>query len=110
MNCVQEEGCSFCCSGYFYTNAAYSIYLVFENSQAPKDKGVDLVACISVNDPFVMSAWGADRGVGEDVMMFSDGNCEFTLAIGLEMDGSGFGLGTRSQRYAMVLTWRSFSS
>ncbi len=61
------------------------------------------MACISVNDPFVMSAWGADRGVGEDVMMLSDGNCEFTSAIGLEMDGSGFGLGTRSQRYAMVV-------
>ena len=74
-----------------------------ENSQALKDKGVDLVACISVNDPFVMSAWGADRGVGENVMMLSDGNCEFTSAIGLEMDGSGFGLGTRSQRYAMVI-------
>jgi len=74
-----------------------------ENSQALKDKGADVVACISVNDPFVMSAWGADRGVGENVMMLSDGNCEFTSAIGLEMDGSGFGLGTRSQRYAMVI-------
>jgi|TARA_B100001029_G_scaffold38202_1_gene29367 peroxiredoxin len=74
-----------------------------ENSQAIKDKGVDVVACISVNDPFVMSAWGKDRGVGENVMMLSDGNCEFTSAIGLEMDGSGFGLGTRSQRYAMVV-------
>ena len=74
-----------------------------ENSQALKDKGVDLVACISVNAPFVMSAWGADRGVGEDVMLLSDGNCDFTSAIGLEMDGSGFGLGTRSQRYAMVV-------
>ena len=68
-----------------------------------KDKGIDQIICISVNDPFVMSAWGADRGVGENVMMLSDGNCEFTSAIGLEMDGSGFGLGTRSQRYAMVI-------
>ena len=57
-------------------------------------KGVDTVACISVNDPFVMAAWGESQNVG---------NGEFTAAVGLEMDGSGFGLGTRSQRYAMVL-------
>jgi peroxiredoxin len=68
-----------------------------------KDKGADVVACISVNDPFVMAAWGKDRNVGEDVLMLSDGNAEFTSAIGLEMDGSRFGLGTRSQRYAMVI-------
>ena len=74
-----------------------------ENSQALKDKGVDVIACVSVNDPFVMSAWGTERGVGDNVMMLSDGNCEFTSAIGLEMDGSGFGLGTRSQRYAMIV-------
>ena len=74
-----------------------------ENSQALKDKGVDVVAWVSVNDPFVMSAWGTERGVGDNVMMLSDGNCEFTSAIGLEMDGSGFGLGTRSQRYAMIV-------
>jgi peroxiredoxin len=67
------------------------------------DKGVDSVACISVNDPFVMGAWGKDREVGDSVIMLSDGNGEFTAAIGLEMDGSGFGLGTRSQRYAMVV-------
>ena len=67
------------------------------------DKGVDTVACVSVNDPFVMGAWGKDREVGEDLMMLSDGNGDFTGAIGLEMDGSGFGLGTRSQRYAMII-------
>lgn len=66
-------------------------------------KGVDTVACISVNDPFVMSAWGESQNVGDSVVMLADGNGEFTSAIGLEMDGSGFGLGTRSQRYAMVL-------
>ena len=64
---------------------------------------VDLIACIAVNDPFVMNAWGKDRNVGEDVMMLSDGNGEFTAAIGLEMDGSGFGLGTRSLRYSMII-------
>jgi len=66
-------------------------------------KGVDTVACISVNDPFVMAAWGESQKVGDSVVMLADGNGEFTAAIGLEMDGSGFGLGTRSQRYAMVL-------
>jgi len=66
-------------------------------------KGVDTVACISVNDPFVMDAWGKDQQVGTTVTMLADGNGEFTSAVGLEMDGSGFGLGTRSQRYAMVI-------
>lgn len=74
-----------------------------DNAQSLKDKGVDIVACVSVNDPFVMGAWGKDREVGEDLMMLSDGNGDFTAAIGLEMDGSGFGLGTRSQRYAMII-------
>ena len=74
-----------------------------EKNNDLKEKGVDIIACVSVNDPFVMSAWGADRQVGDDVLMLSDGNGEFTAAIGLEMDGSGFGLGTRSQRYAMVI-------
>jgi len=66
-------------------------------------KGVDTVACISVNDPFVMDAWGEAQKVGDSVLMLADGNGEFTAAVGLEMDGSGIGLGTRSQRYAMVL-------
>ncbi len=74
-----------------------------EKKSELKDKGIDIVACISVNDPFVMQAWGEDRKVGDDLLMLSDGNGEFTAAIGLEMDGSGFGLGTRSQRYAMVI-------
>ena len=65
-------------------------------------KGVDTIACISVNDPFVMAAWGADRNAS-NIMMVADGNGDFTKALGLEMDGSGFGLGTRSQRYAMVV-------
>jgi|TARA_B110000014_G_C20126562_1_gene600758 peroxiredoxin len=74
-----------------------------DKASAFKDKNIDTVACISVNDPFVMGAWGKDRSVGDSVMMLADGNGEFTAAIGLEMDGSGFGLGTRSQRYAMVI-------
>jgi peroxiredoxin len=68
-----------------------------------KAKGVDTVACISVNDPFVMAAWAENQHVGDLVVMLADGNGEFTKEVGLEMDGSGFGLGTRSQRYAMVI-------
>ncbi len=68
-----------------------------------KAKGVDKVVCISVNDPFVMEAWGEAQNVGDLVELLADGNGEFAKAIGLELDGSGFGLGTRSQRYAMVI-------
>jgi peroxiredoxin len=68
-----------------------------------KAKGVDAIACLSVNDAFVMNAWGKEQSVGNNVMMLADGNAEFTQAMGLEMDGSGFGMGTRSQRYAMVV-------
>ena len=73
------------------------------NYSALKEKGVDVIACVAVNDPFVMGAWGKDRNVSDQVLMLSDGNGEFTEAIGLELDGTGFGLGTRSQRYAMVI-------
>jgi len=66
-------------------------------------KGVDTIACLSVNDAFVMGAWGKDQDVGEDVLMLADGNGDFTKAVGLEMDGSKFGMGTRSQRYSMVV-------
>tara|TARA_R110000868_G_scaffold76499_2_gene219898 strand:- start:43946 stop:44428 length:483 start_codon:yes stop_codon:yes gene_type:complete len=68
-----------------------------------KAKGVDTIACISVNDVFVMNAWGKDQGVGSDVMMLADGNGDFARAVGLEMDGSGFGMGTRSQRFSMIV-------
>jgi peroxiredoxin len=66
-------------------------------------KGVDTIACISVNDVFVMAAWGEAQGVGDSVLMLADGNGDFAAAMGLEMDGSGFGLGTRSRRYAAIL-------
>lgn len=68
-----------------------------------KGKGVDAIACLSVNDAFVMRAWAEDQAVGEDIMMLGDGNGDFTKAIGLEMDGSGFGMGGRSQRYSMIV-------
>ncbi len=67
-----------------------------------KGKGVDEIACISVNDPFVMAAWGQRDG-SADITMLADGNGAFAEAIGLTMDGSKFGLGTRSQRYSMVV-------
>jgi peroxiredoxin len=68
-----------------------------------KAKGVDTIACISVNDPFVMGAWGRDRNVRSSVLMLADGNGAFTASVGLEMDGSAFGLGHRSQRYALII-------
>jgi peroxiredoxin len=67
-----------------------------------KAKGVDMIACISVNDAFVMYAWGQDQHADE-IQMVADGNGDFTRALGLEFDGSGIGLGTRSQRYAAIL-------
>ena len=67
-----------------------------------KAKGVDTIACVSVNDVFVMKAWGADQGVGDDILMLADGNGDFTKAMGLEMDGSKFGMGQRSQRYSFI--------
>ena len=73
------------------------------NADALKAKGIDTIACISVNDAFVMGAWGKDQKVGDKIMMLGDGNGEFANAMGLTMDGSKFGLGTRSQRYAMVV-------
>jgi peroxiredoxin len=72
------------------------------NADAIKAKGVDSIVCISVNDAFVMDSWGADKNA-EEILMVGDGNGEFTAALGLEMDGSGFGMGTRSQRYAMIV-------
>ena len=68
-----------------------------------RDKGVDVVACVAVNDAFVMGAWGEAQHVGGSVLMLGDGNAEFTRAMGLEADLSGAGLGVRSKRYAAIL-------
>ena len=67
-----------------------------------KGKGVDEIACISVNDPFVMSAWG-ERDGSQDITMIADGNGQFADSVGLAMDGSKFGMGKRSQRYSMLV-------
>ena len=74
-----------------------------QNADAIKGKGVDTIACLSVNDAFVMNAWGKDQKVGDKVMMLADGNADFSKAVGLTMDGTGYGMGTRAQRYAMVV-------
>jgi len=74
-----------------------------EEASEIKGKGVDAIACLSVNDAFVMNAWGKDQKVEGKVLMLADGNGDFTRAIELEMDGSGYGLGKRSRRYAMVV-------
>jgi glutaredoxin/glutathione-dependent peroxiredoxin len=67
-----------------------------------KAKGVDTVACLSVNDAFVMGAWAKDQNVPDDVLMLADGNGAFAKALGLEMDATGFGMGMRSKRFALV--------
>jgi len=67
-----------------------------------KAKGVEQIACLSVNDAFVMKAWAKDQGVNEEMIMLADGNGDFTKAVGLEMDGSKFGMGSRSQRYSLI--------
>jgi glutaredoxin/glutathione-dependent peroxiredoxin len=74
-----------------------------DQAEAIKAKGVDEILCVAVNDPFVLSAWEKVRNVDGKVRILSDGNAEFTRAIGLDLDASGFGLGTRSKRYAMVV-------
>jgi peroxiredoxin len=68
-----------------------------------KGKGVDTIACLSVNDAFVMKAWGENQNVGDDILMLADGNGDFTRTVGLELDGSRFGMGSRSQRYSMIV-------
>lgn len=72
------------------------------NAQALKDKGIDAIACTAVNDAFVMGAWNKADG-SADVTMLADGNADFAKAIDLTMDGSGFGMGTRGQRYSMIV-------
>jgi len=74
-----------------------------QNYDAFKGKGVDSIACVSVNDAFVMGAWGKDQGAGDKVAMLADGNGDFTRAVGLEFDASKFGMGKRSQRYSMLV-------
>jgi peroxiredoxin len=74
-----------------------------QNAAAIKGKGVDSIVCLAVNDAFVMGAWGKEQNCGDKVIMAADGNGEFARALGLDFDGSKFGMGQRSQRFAMVV-------
>jgi peroxiredoxin len=88
-----------------YTRTCSSRHLpgYVTNAAALKSKGVDTIACLSVNDAFVMNAWGKEHGAGDNVVMLGDGSAEFTKAIGLELDRVKEGMGIRSQRYAMLI-------
>ena len=74
-----------------------------QQAEAIKAKGVDTIACLSVNDAFVMGAWGKDQQVGDTVLMLADGSADLTKALGLELDLNSRGFGLRSQRYAMIV-------
>jgi len=74
-----------------------------QNAAQLKAKGVDTIACMAVNDVFVMNAWGKHSNVGEKVLMLADGNGDYAKALGLELDGRGFGMGTRGQRFAIIV-------
>ena len=74
-----------------------------ELADAIKAKGVDTIACMAVNDVFVMNAWGKSSSVGDKILMLADGNGDYARALGLEMDGSKFGMGMRGKRFALVV-------
>jgi glutaredoxin/glutathione-dependent peroxiredoxin len=74
-----------------------------QNSDQLKAKGVDTIACMAVNDVFVMNAWGKHSNVGDKVVMLADGNGDYARALGLELDARGFGMGTRGQRFAIIV-------
>lgn len=74
-----------------------------EQAGALKGKGIDKIACMAVNDAFVMKAWGKSQNTEDKVDMLADGNADYTKALGLDMDASGFGMGTRGQRFAIVV-------
>jgi glutaredoxin/glutathione-dependent peroxiredoxin len=73
-----------------------------QNVEALQAKGVDTIACIAVNDVFVMNAWGKDQAAGGKVLMLADGNGDFSKALGLTMDGTKFGMGMRGQRFSFI--------
>ena len=74
-----------------------------DNADAISGQGADTIACMAVNDVFVMDAWGKDRNVGDKVLMLADGNGDYTRALGLELDASGFGMGQRGQRFSIIV-------
>jgi peroxiredoxin len=88
---------------YTPTCSAQHLPGFIEKAEQIKSAGVDTIACLSVNDVFVMGAWGESQGASDKVVMLADGNGDFAKAVGLEMDGTGFGMGLRSQRYSMLV-------
>jgi len=88
-----------------YTGTCHKMHLpsIFLNAYAMKNKGVDTIAIVSVNDAFVMNAWKRDTDQRDEALFLADGNAEFTKAIGMELDASGNGLGIRSHRYSMLV-------
>jgi peroxiredoxin len=88
-----------------YTRTCSSRHLpgYVQNAAALKAKGIDTIACLSVNDAFVMDAWGKEHGAPGNVVMLGDGSCDFTQAIGLTVDRISAGMGVRSQRYSMIV-------
>ncbi len=73
------------------------------NAAAIKAKGIDTIACMAVNDAFVMGAWGRAQNVGDNVRMLADGNATWTQALGLELDATGFGMGVRGKRFSVIV-------
>ncbi|MEM9879597.1 MAG: peroxiredoxin [Pseudomonadota bacterium] len=73
-----------------------------DHAGAIKEKGVDTIACMSVNDVFVMDAWGKSQDAGDKVLMLADGNGDFATALGLDLDAKGFGMGLRAQRFSLI--------
>ena len=88
-----------------YTRTCSSRHLpgYVQNAASLQAKGIDTIACLSVNDAFVMDAWGKEHGAGGKVVMLGDGSCEFTEAMGLTVDRREAGMGIRSQRYSMIV-------
>lgn len=88
-----------------YTGTCHKMHMpsIFLNAYALKDKGINTIAVVSVNDAFVMSAWKRDTDQRDEAIFLADGNADFTKAIGLELDASGNGLGIRSKRYSMLV-------
>ena len=88
-----------------YTGTCHKMHLpsIFLNAYAIKDKGVNTIAIVSVNDAFVMNAWKRDTDQRDEAVFLADGNADFTKAIGMELDASGNGLGIRSHRYSMLV-------
>jgi peroxiredoxin len=88
-----------------YTGTCHKMHMpsIFLNAYAIKEKGIDTIAVVSVNDVFVMSAWKRDTDQRDEAVFLADGNADFAKAIGLELDASGNGLGIRSKRYSMLV-------